>query len=167
MGAGVHYKTFEDGFRDIYPRLVRTLMVASGERELSADIAQESLAKAYAQWNKVNNLEVPGAWVRKVAVNSLRDEMRKRARHKTSSDSTIDLATLESIEKSLPTPFAVDFARALHELPTQQRIAATLAFVDDASTKEIAQTMGISEGTVKTHLHHARAVLGTSLSPVN
>ncbi len=149
----------------MYPRLVRTLMVACGEKELAADLAQESLAKAYSQWKKVNDLDVPGAWVRKVAINALRDEMRKRSRRNTHSDSTIELSTLESIERSLPTPLAVDFARALEQLPSQQRIVATLALVDDCSSKEIAATMGISEGSVKTHLHHARNTLGTTLAP--
>ncbi len=161
----MYYTNFEEGFRDIYPRLVRTLMVASGERELSVDIAQESLAKAYAQWKKVNSLDIPGAWVRKVAINALRDEMRKRSRRNTLTDSTCELSTLESIEKSLPTPFAVDFTRALEQLSSQQRIVATLAFVDDASTKDISHAMGISEGSVTTHLNHARATLGTTLSP--
>ncbi|HMS25193.1 MAG TPA: RNA polymerase sigma factor [Acidimicrobiia bacterium] len=161
----MHYSSFEDGFRDMYPRLVRTLMVACGEKELAADLAQESLAKAYSQWKKVNDLDVPGAWVRKVAINALRDEMRKRSRRNTHSDSKIELSTLESIERSLPTPLAVDFARALEQLPSQQRIVATLALVDDCSSKEIAATMGISEGSVKTHLHHARNTLGTTLAP--
>ena len=149
----------------MYPRLVRTLMVACGEKELAADLAQESLAKAYSQWKKVNDLDVPGAWVRKVAINALRDEMRMRSRRNTHSDSAIELSTLESIERSLPTPLAVDFARALEQLPSQQRIVATLALVDDCSSKEIAATMGISEGSVKTHLHHARNTLGTTLAP--
>lgn len=158
----MHYSSFEEGFRDIYPRLVRTLMVACADRELAADIAQEALAKAYAQWGKVNSLDFPAGWVRKVAINGLRDEMRKRSRHKTSSQASIELSTLESIEKSLPTPMAIDFVRALEELPDQQRIAATLAFVDDCSEKEIARAMGISQGSVKTHLYHARNALGNN-----
>lgn len=160
----MQYSSFEDGFRDLYPRLVRTLMVSCGDKELAADIAQDTFAKAYVQWNKVNSLEMPSAWIRKVAINGLRDEMRKRARRKTYRESTIELATIEAIEKSIPAPMAVDFARALTELPDQQRIAATLRFIDDASEKEIAQTMGISKGSVKTHLHHARNSLGESLS---
>ena len=61
---------------------------------------------------------------------------------------------------------AVDFSRALMELAPQQRIVAALSFVDDMSEAEIAQTMGISKGTVKTHLHHARNALSSSLSIV-
>lgn len=160
----MQYSSFEDGFRDLFPKLVRTLMVACGDKELAADIAQETMAKAYARWGMVNDLELPAAWVRKVAVNGLRDELRKRAKRKTSNDFTIELSTIEAIEKSLPAPMAVDFARALSVLPDQQRIAATLRFVDDASEKEIAQAMGVSKGTVKTHLHHARNSLGDALA---
>ncbi len=162
----MQYASFEDGFRDIYPRLVRTLMVACGDRELSCDIAQEALAKGYANWKKVNELEIPAAWVKKVAVNQLKDEFRKQAKRKTHASDTLELSTIETIEKSLPTPMAVDFSRALLELPPQQRIAAALSFVDDMSESEIAHTMGISKGSVKTHLHHARNALGASLNVI-
>lgn len=139
-------------------------MVACGEKETSCDIAQEALAKAYSNWEKVNSLETPGAWVRKVAINELRSEIRKRARRKTSNSQVLELSTIEAIEKSLPTPMAVDFVRALQSLPPQQKIAAALCFVDDLSESEISKTMGISRGSVKTHLHHARAALGSSMS---
>jgi len=162
----VQYSSFEDGFRDIYPRLVRTLMVACGDRELSCDIAQDALAKSFANWKKVNELEMPSAWVKKVAINQLKDEFRKQTKRKTYASNTLELSTIESIEKSLPTPMAVDFSRALMELAPQQRIVAALSFVDDMSEAEIAQTMGISKGTVKTHLHHARNALSSSLSIV-
>lgn len=161
----VHYSSYEDGFRDIYPRIVRTLMVAYGDREVAADIAQEAMAKAYAQWKKVNSYEIPGAWVRKVAINGLRDHIRKESRRSNGvRDPILQLSTIESIEASMPTPLAVDFARALEKLPSQQRIAATLAYVDDCSIAEIAKAMKISEGTVKSHLHYARETLQEFLS---
>ncbi len=141
-------------------------MVACGDRELSCDIAQDALAKSFANWKKVNELEMPSAWVKKVAINQLKDEFRKQTKRKTYASNTLELSTIESIEKSLPTPMAVDFSRALMELAPQQRIVAALSFVDDMSEAEIAQTMGISKGTVKTHLHHARNALSSSLSIV-
>ena len=141
-------------------------MVACGDRELSCDIAQDALAKSFANWKKVNELEMPSAWVKKVAINQLKDEFRKQTKRKTYASNTLELSTIESIEKSLPTPMAVDFSRALMELAPQQRIVAALSFVDDMSEAEIAQTMGISKGTVKTHLHHARNALSSSLSNI-
>lgn len=140
-------------------------MVAYGDREVAADVAQEAMAKAYANWKTVNSYEVPGAWVRKVAINQLRDYIRKESRkNKGTQDPVLQLATIESIEASMPTPLAVDFARALENLPSQQRIAATLAYVDDCSIAEIAKAMRISEGTVKSHLHYARETLQNFLS---
>lgn len=139
-------------------------MVACGDRELSYDIAQDALAKSYANWKKVNELEMPSAWVRKVAINQLKDEFRKQSRRKTFSANTLELATIESIEKSLPTPMAVDFSRTSDSHNKELLLHST--FVDDMSEKEIAQTMGISKGSVKTHLHHARKSLGEYLNIV-
>jgi RNA polymerase sigma factor (sigma-70 family) len=138
-------------------------MVACGEKELAADITQDALATAYVHWKKVNAYDLPIAWVRKVAINKLHDEMRKRNRRKHSND-VVELSTIEAVESSVPTPMAVDLMHALELLPSQQRIAATLAYVDDCSISDISSAMGISTGSVKTHLFHARQSLQTTMA---
>ena len=54
---------------------------------------------------------------------------------------------------------ATDVATMLATLPTQQRVAAALFYVEQLSVREIAETMKLSEGAVKYHLHAARTAL--------
>ena len=65
------YKNYEEAFSDIYPRVVRTLMVASGDKALSAKIAQEAMGHAYAHWRKFQKSESQIQWVREIAVKKL------------------------------------------------------------------------------------------------
>lgn len=53
---------------------------------------------------------------------------------------------------------------AVRKLPRQQATAMALRLQFDYPLGEIAQVMGISTGSVKTHLHHARATLHTLLA---
>lgn len=52
---------------------------------------------------------------------------------------------------------------AVRALPRRQRDCVVLRFYADLSDREIAEAVGISPGSVKTHLHRARAALATSL----
>ena len=61
--------TFEDFFRDQYPRLVPVLQALTGDRGLAEDLAQESFAKAQRDWDRIARYDRPGAWVRRVALN--------------------------------------------------------------------------------------------------
>jgi RNA polymerase sigma-70 factor (ECF subfamily) len=52
----------------------------------------------------------------------------------------------------------------MERLPEQQRTAFRLHDVDGFSTVEAARMMGLSEGTVRSHIHHARRALRTMLA---
>jgi RNA polymerase sigma-70 factor (sigma-E family) len=54
-------------------------------------------------------------------------------------------------------------AAAIRALPHRQRDCTVLRFYLDLSDAEIAETLGISPGSVKTHLHRARAALAETL----
>ena len=62
---------------------------------------------------------------------------------------------------------SADVATMLAMLPTQQRIAAALFYVEQLSVREIAETMKLSEGAVKYHLHAARTALRERLEAEN
>jgi RNA polymerase sigma-70 factor (ECF subfamily) len=57
-------------------------------------------------------------------------------------------------------------AAAIRHLPEQQRTAFRLHDVEGYATDEIAYMMGISSGTVRSHVHHARRALRRALAHV-
>jgi RNA polymerase sigma-70 factor (ECF subfamily) len=57
----------------------------------------------------------------------------------------------------------VDVERAVGALPRRQREVITLYYLADLGVAEVGQVLGISAGSVKSHLHDARANLRTAL----
>jgi RNA polymerase sigma-70 factor, ECF subfamily len=142
---------FDDLFRDNYANLVRSIGLAIGDPDLAADAVQEAFAKAHVRWHKVSEYSSPIGWVRTVAVNAARDQQRRRQRfdrmrHLIARDERVH----DTPEMHTP------LTDALSTLSPQQRIAATLFYLDDLSLIDVAKTMRLSEGAVKFHLSQAR-----------
>ena len=56
-----------------------------------------------------------------------------------------------------------EVAEAIAELPHRQRVCIVLHYFEDLSDAQIAEVLGTSVGSVKTHLHRARATLARRL----
>ena len=110
-------------------------------------------------WSRISRYDNPGAWVRRVAINKLRNAHRSRLRgeaavQRMNSDVSLGLSLAEPES---------DLIVALQRLPYKQRLCAVLFYVDGLSTAEVAQAMGISQGSVSQHLYRARTALRTHL----
>lgn len=149
--ARIAPNTFEALFDIHYERLVRALTVVAGNRDSAADAVQDAFVKAHLHWNKISRYDDPSGWVRRVAINRLRDEHRRTRRKRRA---------LQRLRSQPTTPNDVpdidEFTRLLAALPRQQRLATALYYVDNLTVAEIATTLDISDGTVKSHLHDAR-----------
>jgi RNA polymerase sigma-70 factor (ECF subfamily) len=142
-------------FRAHYARLVRTLAVVCGDADLAADAVQEAFVRAHGRWRSIRHYDDPVGWIRHVALNLVRDDRRRVTRGRRALER---LAVVTAT--ATPPPAEPDGIGALLDsLPRQQRIAAALFYVDGLSIAEIAATMGIAPGSVKSHLHDARRSL--------
>jgi RNA polymerase sigma-70 factor (ECF subfamily) len=142
---------FDALFAAHYARLVRTLTLVAGDQEIAADAVQEAFVKAHLKWRKIGRYDDPVGWVRRVAINQIHDAHRRHERKNRA------LRRLASRERAVSDPVEPDeFGRLLAALPTQQRAATALFYVDGLSIAEIAVALGIAEGSVKSHLHDAR-----------
>ena len=151
--------SFEDLFRQAYPGLVRVLAVAGGDAQVAEDCVQEAFSRAYTRWRRIRRYDDPSAWVRRVALNLLIDHQRKAARGRRA------VARMDVETAAPPTErVSFDLAAALAGLPAQQRTAAALFYVDNLSVAEVADTMKLSPGAVKYHLHQARETLRPALA---
>ena len=141
----------EPFFRAHYARLVRSLAVISGDGELAADAVQEAFVRAHVRWRTLRHYDDPVGWVRRVAINLLHDDHR-RATRKRRAIARLAAEQAESIDPPEPDGLAT----LLATLPRQQRVAVALYYVDGLSVAEVADAMGLAEGSVKSHLHDAR-----------
>jgi len=143
---------FDEVYGREYAPLVRALTVACGDREVAADCVQEAFVKAHLRWRRISSYDDPAAWVRRVAINRMRDHFR---REKVGERVHRLLAASASTHEAPPSP-QLDLQKLLAALPPQQRIAMSLHYVADLTVAEVAAAMLLSEGAVKFHLYEGR-----------
>ena len=135
--------------------LVALVVVLSGNRATAEDIAQDAMVAAYRDWDRISRLDDPAAWVRRIAANRATSALRRRG---------AELRALTRLggRRQLPTdlePPDQRFWCAVRSLPRRQAQAVALTYVHDLSTADVAAVLGCTTGTVKQHLHRARATL--------
>ena len=152
------YACPEDMFEREYERLVKALTIVAGEREAAADAVQEAFVRLVCCWDHVATYEDPAGWVRRVALNQIRDHHRSVRRQ---------ARLLLRIEEEYRAPQGVSAVNEavwerLRTLSLKQRTALALHYVDKLTAGEVAGVMHVSEGTVRQHLHRARQALKKS-----
>jgi RNA polymerase sigma-70 factor (ECF subfamily) len=153
------YACPEEVFEHEYERLVKALTIIAGEREAAADAVQEAFVRLVRGWERLAVYEDPAGWVRRVALNQIRDHHRSIRRH-------AQLLLRIKEQYRAPQGASVDNGEVwegLRTLPLKQRTALALHYVDKLTAREVADVMHVSEGTVRQHLHRARRTLKKSL----
>jgi RNA polymerase sigma-70 factor, ECF subfamily len=140
----------DDLFDRQYAAIVRALAVAFDDAEGAADAVQEAFIEADRRWRTVGQYDDPIAWVRRVAINRLRNGRRNRLRR------TEILAAVRPVPSEDLTDDLLDLRAAIDALPEKMRLAVCLHHVAGCSISEVARTLEVSEGTVKSNLHDAR-----------
>jgi len=149
--------SFDDFYRAELPRLVALARALCGS-PLADDVAQEAMLAAYRKWRRVSELQYPAGWVRRTCANLAVSQYRRRV---------IELRALTRLANR-PDALPLDapdeeFWGAVHRLPWRQAQAVALRYVYELDISEIAETLEISEGSVKQHLSRARARLAREL----
>jgi RNA polymerase sigma-70 factor, ECF subfamily len=158
LGMSVRYARPEDVFEHEYDRLVKALTIVAGDREEAADAVQEAFVRLVLGWDRLATYEDPAGWVRRVALNQIRDHHRSVGRQ---------ARLLLRIEEQYRAPQGAPAAdegvwERLMRLPLKQRTALALHYLDKLTAREVADVMHVSEGTVRQHLHRARQALKES-----
>jgi RNA polymerase sigma factor (sigma-70 family) len=138
-------------------RLIQSLALITFDHHLAADAAQDAFLQLYLHWDDVRGHSNPVAWLYRVGINRCKDYRRYLAR--ASRLLTRVAADLPPEAESVEWDNRLDALAVLKRLPVRQRTAAALFFEADLSVADIASTMGISEGAVKSHLSPARESL--------
>lgn len=149
------------------PQIRRYLIWLEGDVAVIDDAAQETMITAHRYWDTVQGLENVRAWLFMVARQRLSRAREARMRqmvmtdpHELPDDTDAGCAVSLRVDR-------LAILDAVRKLPRQQGAAIALQLQYDAPLAEIAQIMAISVGSVKTHLHHARATLKTLLADVD
>lgn len=143
------------------PRAIGVATRLTRDYALAEDITAEAFARAYARWSTVSTHPNPDAWLLRVLGNLVIDEVRKNGRTEAIMVTlTADLSNSSSIraDSDAPGNSAVSkilVADAINGLSKKQRDVVILRHLADLSIDEVANSMGVSSGSIKTHLHRA------------
>jgi RNA polymerase sigma factor (sigma-70 family) len=141
-------RLIEQLYRDRYIGFRNALAPLVGSREAAHDVVQEAFARALKEAHKLKREESLAAWVWQIAMNLA---LRERGRPKT-DELPDDLMVVEP-ERD-PT-----LAALVHSLPPKRRMVLFLRYYANFTYAEIAEALGVAEGTVAATISQAHASL--------
>jgi RNA polymerase sigma-70 factor (sigma-E family) len=147
-------------FRAEYARLVGLARLLVDDPAQAEEVVQDAFADLHRRWGRV---ETPAAWLRAAVVNGARGRLRRRStarRHLRVAEPDLAAAADERLGVDDDRRAVAD---ALRALPDRQRACIALRFYEGLTEAEIAAVLGISTGSVKTHVHRGMATLAAAL----
>jgi RNA polymerase sigma-70 factor (ECF subfamily) len=156
---GLDEREFDQLYAASYRRLVGQTYAMCGDLAEAQDCVQEAFVRAWDKRRSLDADQSPEAWVRTVAYRLAVSRWRRARRAWLPPD-----RAYVSTAPPEPTVSRVALARALQQLPFEQRRAIVLHHLCDLSVADIATETGAPTGTVKARLSRGRAALATLLS---
>jgi RNA polymerase sigma-70 factor (ECF subfamily) len=142
---------FEAFYASEHGSMVRALTLALGDVDLAAEAADEAFARAYERWAAVAGLDRPGGWVYRVGLNWATSVLRRRSRRDRLYDTEEAAADSDLVDPAIQTTLA--------ELSVDQRAVVVCRYWLGWTVPQIAVSLGVREGTVKSRLHRAHKAL--------
>ncbi len=154
-------ESFEGFFRREYRAVLGLAIALSGNRTAAEELTQEAFLATFRQWDRVGLLDNPGAWVRKIVANRSVSAFRRRAAEaRALLRLNSDMRRVEQREVE----DGADVWREVRRLPRRQAQVIALTYLHDLPRREVAEILGCSDETVKTHLDRARSTLAKRFS---
>jgi RNA polymerase sigma-70 factor (sigma-E family) len=149
-------------YRDHRWELVRLASLLLHDPAEAEEVTQDAFVKAYLAWDRLDDPAKALAYLRSAVLNGARSrlrhlkvvartEPRSPGRHESAEAGALAAEDHRSV------------IAALRVLPGRQRECLALRYYLDLSEAEIAATLGISSGSVKTHIHRGLAALTSRL----
>lgn len=136
--------TFEERFPELFELALRPAWRLLRDRQEAENVAAEALARALVRWKTLQSSPTLPGWIVTVSTNLAIGHLRR-------SNRTV-VRRITVAEDAPSVDSRIDLNDALSTLPRRQREAITLRYFCDLSEADIAETLGISVSSVKTHL---------------
>ncbi|GIP23392.1 RNA polymerase sigma factor [Paenibacillus sp. J22TS3] len=144
-------------FRQIESGLYGTARAMVKKEEDIADALQETIMKAYKSLDTLREPEFFQTWVYRILINECSNILKKRSRS----------VIMDKLPEATAAPHAsdsVEMRMLVDKLEEQLRIVIVLYYFQDMPLKQVAVTLQITEGAVKTRLYRARKLLMEELT---
>ena len=157
-------------FEELYHRYARRLkgfffLQLGGDEELAADATHDVFLRAYEARNRYQEGKNVSTWLFTIAYNICRNHYRSNA-YETQLLATLDTEPIsdEQIEIQLDAAALDDaLAQVLSELPPPLHQLFSLHYQEELTIPQVAEIVGIPEGTVKSRLHKTMNIIRKKL----
>lgn len=125
------------------------------------DLAQEAFVKAYRNLGRFRTGEPFGPWIGRIVTNLALDVLkhRRKFRHEELAETAPAARRDDADVAAVSNAIGARIDAAIESLPEMQRLVARLHLVEEMNHGEIAAVLDLNEGTVRSHLFHARTKL--------
>lgn len=140
--------------------LLRVARRLTPDREAAEDLVQDTMLSAWRGFHQFRAGTNERAWLFRILINTI----HARGRKLRAAPAIVPLADQQVAMKS-NVAAAVEIARALDELPVDQREVLLLGAVEGFTCMEMAEILSIPMGTVMSRMSRGRQALRESLAP--
>jgi RNA polymerase sigma-70 factor (sigma-E family) len=157
-------RAVEQLYREHRLHMVRLAYLLVGDRESAEDVAQDAFAALHRHWHRLRSTDAAIGYLRTATVNGARSLLRRRRTVRRFPQPDEASLSVESAEaSSMLSAEHREVLVAMRQLPDRQREVLLLRYWSELGEAEIAQTLGISIGAVKSNASRGRATIATML----
>jgi len=169
-------EAFGEIFRQMNIPIYNFLLNLSSDRELAADLRQETFIRAFKALKSLKRRDSFVPWLHRIALNIYRNEIKKKRLYTESIDQNSSADDFDSgsmeIEDWVNNPDRIITDKesqgilrdAIQSLPEIHRTAVIMHHIEGMEINEIAQTLQVKDGTVMSRLARARETLRRKLA---
>lgn len=150
-------------YRLVASKMYGVCLQYAGNEDDAKDIMQDGFIKVFKKIDQYSGKGSLEGWIRRIIVNTALEKLRSKVHAKeldeereTENDIT-DFGVLESMT-------AEEITKLIKELSPRYRMVFNLYAIEGYSHREISNKLGISEGTSKSNLSRARAILQSKIN---
>lgn len=151
-------------FDEHVDRVYRLAFRMTGRAALAEECTQEAFVRAFDRLDQFREEAAFGTWLHSIAVSVIHTEMRREKRM-NDREQPLDAGPAHSLDPRAPQPdLRRDLERAIEGLGEGQRTVFVMHEIEGFTHREIAEALGVAEGTSKARLSRAREELRGELS---
>ncbi|WP_432844080.1 SigE family RNA polymerase sigma factor [Dactylosporangium sp. CA-092794] len=155
--------TFEEFVATRLGALVRYATVVTWDPDLAEDVVQNVLVRAQPRWSRIDRLEAPEQYLRRMVVNEFLAWRRRRQARLLHHGEALDGLVTPQPDPTGQYDDRDAVIRVVGTLPPRQRAVIALRFYEDQPVEVIADLLGCRASTVRTHLDRAMTTLREAL----
>lgn len=156
-----NHRAFKELINEEKDKLYRMAYLYVKNESDALDIVQETVYKAYRSKKKVKDTNYFSTWMTRILINNALDFVKNN--RQVIPFSKEEMENFQGVSDHQPMERRLELMDALNCLNETYKTVIILRYYKDLTIKQIAEVLGLPEGTVKTNIHRATAQLKKDL----